>query len=147
MVDNKINELKLKDNVHIILRGPDGIIKHESVHNTITTAGKNGVADQILASPTLPKPGWMAIGTSSPTSTLLGAEIDRNVLISKTRSNNVVTMVGGWIAGDGTGAITEAGIFDVVTANSVNMWVSASFPVINKLAGDSLVINWTLTVN
>src|SRR4051812_36257668 len=70
------------DNVHIVLRGPDGQIKHESVHNTVTTAGKNGAADQILASPTLAKPGWMAIGTGSPAATLLGTEIDRNALTS-----------------------------------------------------------------
>jgi len=147
MVDNKINELKLKDNVYIILRGPDGIIKHKSVHNTVTTAGKNGVADQILASPTLAKPGWMAIGTGSPTSTLLGAEIDRNALTSKTRSGAVVMMVGVWAAGDGTGTITEAGIFDVVTANTVNMWASASFSAINKQIGDTLQIIWTLTLS
>lgn len=138
---------KLKDNVHIVLRGPDGKIKHESTHNTVTTAGKNGVADQILASPTLAKPGWMAIGTGSPAATLLGAEIDRNALTSKLRSGAVVTMVGDWAAGDGTGAITEAGIFDVVTANTVNMWVSASFSVINKGALDTLQITWTLTVS
>ena len=40
---------------------------------------------------------------------------------------------------------TEAGTFDVVTANTVNMWMSASFSVINKLAADSLAITWTLT--
>jgi hypothetical protein len=137
--------LVVKDNVHIVLRGPDGKIKHESTHNAVTTAGKNGAADQILASPTLAKPGWMAIGTGSPAATLLGAEIDRNALTTKTRSGAVVTMVGDWAAGDGTGAITEAGIFDVVTANTVNMWMSASFSVITKGALDTLSITWTLT--
>lgn len=138
--------LEIQDNVHIVLRGPDGKIKHESTHNTVTTAGKQGAADQILASPTLAKPGWMAIGTGSPAATLLGTEIDRNALTSKTRgANAIVTMVGDWAAGDGTGAITEAGIFDVVTANTVNMWTSASFSVINKGALDTLSISWTLT--
>jgi len=145
--DGTSEEVTLKDNVHIILRDPDGNIKHESVHNTVTAAGKNGIADQILTTPTLPKPGWMAIGTGSPGATLLGAEIDRNALTSKTRSGAIVTMVGDWAAGDGTGAITEAGIFDVVTANTVNMWVSASFTAINKAAADTLQITWTLTVS
>lgn len=136
----------IKDNVHIVLRNPDGSIKHESTHNTVTTAGKQGVADQILASPTLPKVGWMAIGTGTPGATLLGVELDRNALTSKTRSGAIVTMVGDWAAGDGTGTITEAGIFDVVTANTVNMWASASFGAITKAAGDTLQITWTLTV-
>lgn len=135
----------VKDNVKIVLRGPDGKVKHSSVHNTVTTAGRQGAADQILAAPTLSKPTHMAIGTGSPAATLLGAEIDRNALTSKLRSGAVVTMVADWAAGDGTGAITEAGVFDIVTANTVNMWMSASFAVVNKLAGDTLQITWTLT--
>ena len=116
------------------------------VHNTVTTAGKNGVADQILAAPSLVKMGWMAIGTGSPAATLLGAEVARVAFTSKTRSGAIVTVVGDYAAGTGTGAITEAGTFDVVTANTVNMWMSASFAVINKGALDTLSITWTLTV-
>lgn len=124
----------------------DGQLKEvRESYNTVTTAGKNGAADQILASPSLSKPTHMAIGTGSPAATLLGSELDRNALDSKTRSGAVVTMVCTWAAGDGTGAITEAGVFDIVTANTVNMWLSNSFSVINKAAADSLVITWTLT--
>jgi len=135
----------LRDNVVIVLRGPDGKIKEVRTANTVTTARKNGSADQLLAAPSIAKPGWMAIGTGTPSATLLGAEIDRNALTSKTRATNVVTMVGDWAAGDGTGALTEAGIFNIVTANTVDMYVSASFAVVNKLAADTLSITWTLT--
>lgn len=141
-----VDDLELVDNVHIVLRGPDGEVKEErSLHNTVTTAGKAGAADQVLAAPSLVKMGWMAIGTGSPAATLLGTEIARVAFTTKTRSTNVVTVVGDFPAGTGTGAITEAGTFDVVTANTVNMWMSASFTVINKLAADSLSISWTLT--
>lgn len=136
----------LIQNVTIVLYGPDGVEKdRREIHNAVTTAGKNGAADQILAAPTLAKPGWMAIGTGSPAATLLGTEIDRNALTSKLRAGAVVTMVGDWAAGDGTGALTEAGVFDIVTANTVNMWMSVSFAVVNKLAADTLSISWTLT--
>lgn len=138
------DEQMIIDNVEITLRGPDGKIKQqEKLHNTVTTAGKNGAADQLLASPSLTKPTHMAVGTGTPSGTALGTELDRNALTSKTRSGAVVTMVGDWAAGDGTGAITEAGIFDA--SSSGNMWVSASFSVINKAAGDTLSITWTLT--
>ncbi len=138
--------LELIENVHIVLFGPAGNIKDERfIHNTVTTAGKAGAADQLLASPTLVKPGWMATGTGTPAATLLGTELSRVAFTSKTRATNVVTMVGDWAAGTGTGAITEAGVFDVVTANTVNMWMSQSFAVINKLAADTLSISWTLT--
>lgn len=134
-------------NMHLVLKDKDGNVKDERyVHNTVTTAGKNAIADQILAAPTLVKMGWMAVGTGTPAATLLGTEIARVAFTSKLRSGAVVTVVGDYPAGTGTGAITEAGTFDVVTANTVNMWMSASFAVINKLAADTLSISWTLTV-
>jgi hypothetical protein len=135
-------------NMHIELIDKNGRIKEiREVHNTVTTAGKNGIMDQILASPTLPKAGWMELGTGTGGTTLLNAYIagSRVALTSKTRNTNVITMVGNWAAGTGTGAITEAGVFDVVTANTVNMWCYATFAVINKTASDSLQITWTIT--
>jgi len=140
-------ELRVDVNMHLVLKDEHGNIKDERfVHNTITTAGKAGIADQIIASPSLAKMGWMAIGTGTPAATLLGTEVARVAFTSKTRSGAVVTVVGDYAAGTGTGAITEAGTFDVVTANTVNMWMSASFSVINKGALDTLSISWTLTI-
>lgn len=115
------------------------------VYNTVTTAGKNGIADQILASPTLGKPTHMAVGTGTGGTTSLTTELDRNAFTSKTRSGAVVTMVGDWAAGDGTGALTEAGVFDA--ASTGNMWLYTSFSVINKGAADALTITWTLTIS
>lgn len=129
-----------------VLRDEFGMIKQvRNVYNTVTTAGKNGIADQVLASPSLGKPTYMAIGTGTPSGTALGTELDRNALTSKSRSNAVVTMVGDWAAGDGTGAITEAGTFDA--SSSGNMWMSTTFSVINKAAADTLQITWTLTIS
>jgi hypothetical protein len=132
-------------NMELVLKDENGIVKDTRyIHNTVTTAGKNAVADQILAAPSLNKMTHMAIGTGTPSGTALGSELDRNAFTSKTRSNAIVTVVGDWAAGDGTGAITEAGTFDAGAAG--NMWMSASFSVINKGAGDTLQITWTLTV-
>lgn len=132
------------EHLHLALVGPDGQVKEtRDVFNTVTTAGKNAVMDQLLASPTLGKPTHMAIGTGTPGGTALGAEADRNALTSKNRSGAVITMVGDWAAGDGTGAITEAGVFDASSAG--NMHLSASFSVINKAAGDTLQLTWTWT--
>lgn len=140
----RLNDSSIRYTATAVLRDANGKIKTiEHYHNTVTTAGKNGAADQVLASPSLNKPTHMGIGTGTPSGTALGTELDRNALTSKTRSNAVVTMVGDWAAGDGTGAITEAGVFDA--ASTGNMWLSASFSTINKAAGDSLQITWTLT--
>lgn len=130
--------------MELVVRDKDGNIKQlRHVYNTVTTAGKAGAADQILASPSLNKPTHMGIGTGTPSGTALGTELDRNALTSKLRSGAVVTMIGDWAAGDGTGALTEAGVFDA--ASTGNMWMSTTFSVVNKAAGDTLQITWTLT--
>jgi hypothetical protein len=137
--------LRPKGWVLIRLIGPDGKVKQTEFSNTVTTAGKNGIADQILASPSLGKPTHMAVGTGTPSGTALGSESDRNALTSKTRSNAVITMVGDWAAGDATAALTEAGVFDA--SSNGNMWLSTTFSVINKGANDTLSITWTLTIS
>jgi hypothetical protein len=131
--------------VQAVLRGPDGEVKlRRRWYNTVTTAGKNALADQLLASPTLGKPTHMATGTGTGGTTALNTELDRNALTSKTRSTNVVTMVGDWAAGDGTGTITEAGVFDASSAG--NMHLYSSFTGIPKGAGDALTLTWTWTM-
>lgn len=131
---------------HAVLLDADGAVKDErELWNTVTTSGKNGIADRILDTPTLAVPTHMAVGTGAPAANALGTQLDRNALTSKTRSANVVTFVGDWAAGDATGALTEAGVFDAASAG--NMWLSVSFAVINKGASDTLKITWTLTIN
>ncbi len=137
-----------EQNVMVVLFGPDGKIKDvRKVHNTVTTAGKYGAADQLASTPTLPVAHWMELGTGTGGTTLLNAFIagSRNACTTYTRTLAVVTYVGDWAAGDGTGAITEAGLFDVVTENTVNMWLYTSFAVINKGASDTLQVSWALT--
>lgn len=128
----------------LVLKDKNGVVKETRTANTVTTAGKNMIADRVLASPTLGVPTHMAVGTGTPSATALGTETDRNALTSKTRSSAVVTMVGDWAAGDATAALTEAGVFDA--SSTGNMHCSASFAVINKGASDTLQISWTLTV-
>ncbi len=134
----------VEDNVLIELHSEDGALKESyRLSNTVTTAGKNGAADQILAGPTLNKPAYMAVGTGTPSGTALGSELDRNVFTSKTRSGAVVTMVATWSTGEAVGALVEAGLFDAGSGG--NMWCSATFPVVNKGTNDTITLTWTLT--
>jgi hypothetical protein len=148
----KIEEgLSLKANVHLKLFDENGKLKDtREVHNLVTTLGKYMAAAQILATPGIVTPGWMEVGTGSggaagdsTLKTYIAAS--RTALDSKTRNNAVVTMVCTMGAGVGTGAITEAGVFNVVTQNTTDLLLYADFSVINKAAGDSLVITWTIT--
>lgn len=121
------------------------------VYNTVTTLGHIMAADQILAAPAVATPGWMEVGTGTGQGSgdsILDAYISgsRTALDTKTRgANAIITMVCTMGAGVGTGAITEAGIFNVVTQNTTDLICYDDFSVINKAAGDSLVITWTLT--
>jgi hypothetical protein len=138
------------DNVRIVLRGPDGQIKQErQLHNLIVTTGRDAIVEQLVGSPAIDTPSHMAVGTSGTApaagNTALGGELDRQALTSKTRSGNVLTMVGDFGAGDGTGAIQEAGIFNA--ASSGTLYARAVFSTINKGADDSLEITWDLTLS
>lgn len=142
-------KLGIGANVFMELRDANGNLKDtREIHNTVTTGGKNGIADQILASPSLTKVGWMEVGTGSGGTTALNAAIaaSRTAMASpKTRSGAEVTMVTTFGAGVGTGNITEAGTFDANSAG--NMWMYATFATITKAAGDTLTITWKLTVS
>ena len=145
-----IDVLALKGRMTAVLRDPDGHVKdRREVENLIVTAGRDAIVAQLLATPGVAAPGWMAIGTGATAAaagdTALQTELDRNALTSKTRSTNVLTMVGDWAAGDGTGAITEAGVFSASSAGT--LYSRAVFSVINKAAGDTLQITWTWTLS
>ena len=129
-----------------------GVLKaRRRVKNTVTVLGHQMAADQLLAAPAVATPGWMEVGTGTgqdANDSILATYIagSRTVLDSKTRgANAIITMVCTMGAGVGTGAITEAGVFNVVTQNTTDLILVSSFAAVNKAAGDSLVITWTLT--
>ena len=137
-------------NVKVELFNSEGELKDvREIHNTVTTAGKNGLIDQAVASPSLGKPTHMELGTGTGGTTKLATYISgsRVAFTSKTRANNVLTIVANFGAGVGTGAVTEAGTFDSVTQDAGNMWMYSSFTAINKGSNDTLQITWTLTAN
>lgn len=137
--------------VHIALRGPDGRLKAEEVvRNLVVTTGRQHIADQ-MADQGAAAMSHMAIGTGTTAAdasdTALETELDRNALTSKTQGTgsdaHKVTYVGDWAAGDGTGAITEAAIFN--SASAGDMLCRSVFSVKNKGAGDTLTLTWVLT--
>lgn len=142
----------LKGSMVAELFGPDGKLKaRREVHNTVTVLCHQMAADQLLAAPAVVTPGWMELGTGSgqdANDSVLAAYIagSRTALDSKTRgANAIITMVCTFGAGVGTGAVTEAGVFNVVTQNTTDLLLYSSFSAINKAAADSLVVTWTLT--
>lgn len=137
----------------VLRNGMGKIMELRDFDNVFTDAGDAHVADQMSSSPGEAVMSDMAIGTTTTTltagDTKLGGELDRNTLTSYTQGaaadDNKVVYVGDWAAADGTGAITEAGIFNSHTANAGTMLCAQTFSVINKGASDTLQITWTVT--
>jgi len=119
----------------------------QKAENLVVTAGKNWVADRMNNANTVMT--YMALGTGTTAAaagnTTLVTELDRNALTSTTVLNNTIAYAATWAAGDATGAITEAGIFDA--ASGGDMLARTVFSVVNKGSSDSITITWTITIS
>lgn len=142
-------DLKITGQVHLKVIGEDGQVKEERhIKNLVVTAGKTFIASRIAGTASAVM-SHLAIGTGavSPAAgdTTLGTEAGRVALTSTTPSSNTVVFVATVGAGTGTGAITEAGLFNAASLGT--MLCRTTFSVINKGAADSITATWTLTIN
>jgi mannitol-specific phosphotransferase system IIBC component len=143
------SNIKAIGKLNVVLRDSDGAIKEErNINNLVVSTGLNYIASRMKdASDTAM--GYMAVGTGSTAAasgdTALGTEVDRNAFDSITVTNNTISYVASWAAGDGTAALTEAGIFNA--ASSGTMLARVVFATVNKGANDTLTITWTITLS
>jgi hypothetical protein len=139
-----IDDLKLKGRLAIAINGETV----SEVDNIVVTTGKGYVASR-MKDATATAMSHMGIGTGSTAAaagdTALGSQSVRSALTSTTVNTNEVTYVATFSAGSGTGAITEAGIFNA--SSSGTMLCRTVFSVVNKGASDSMTITWTVTVS
>lgn len=142
--------VKAVGELHIVLRDANGKIKTDvTVPNMVVTVGKNLIASRLVGTASAVM-SHMAVGTGAVApvagNTTLGAEIaaSRVALTSGTAVNSDVTYVATFGPTVGTGAITEAGIFNASTAGT--MLCRTTFSVVNKAAEDSLTISWKVSI-
>lgn len=148
------NSLKIKGALKLQLFDAKGHLKDElEKDNLIVTSGFDFIADAIGKSSSRPAVmGWTAVGTSSTApsagQTLLISEIARvAATYAHTPGAATFTFQSTFNAGTGTGALTEAGIFNVVTANTITMLDRVTFSVVNKGASDTLTTTFTFTMS
>jgi hypothetical protein len=128
-----------------------GVLEEErSVSNLVVTTGKNYIAEKMVATTNTPiSMTHMAIGTNTatpePSNSALGAQTGRVSLSGSSVSNNSITYTATFPSGTGTGAITEAGVFNASTAGT--MLCRTTFPVVNKASGDTIAITWVVTIS
>ena len=142
--------LKLSGQVNIVLRDKNGNVKEERTEeNLVVTTGLGYIASRMKdASATAMTHMALGSGTTNAAAgqtdlvTLLGA---REALDSTTVTANAVAYVASFEAGDATGAVTEAGIFNASTSGT--MLCRVKFDVVNKAADDTMTVTWTITVS
>ncbi len=140
------DQITLTGRLKIELNG--GVI-HE-VKNLVVTVGKQWIAQRMQGT-SVTVMTHMAIGTGTAgaviADTALGTEIARNALATSggTVAANKISFATTYAAGTGTGAITEAGIFNANSAGT--MLARTVFAVVNKGASDSMTITWDITVS
>ena len=148
-----IDKVRPTGKVSILLRDKDGNIKDERhIDNLVVDDGLAYIASRMTGTAEAAM-SHMAIGTGTTAAAAADAtletELDRNALtsttiVTTTATNDSVEYVGDWAASDGTGAITEAGIFNA--AASGTLLCRTVFSVINKGASDTLSITWKVVV-
>lgn len=145
---NTQDQIKATGALKIVLRGADGAVKAEQeVKNLVVDTGLAFIASR-MKDATATAMSHMAIGsgTGNPAAgdTALGTELGRVSLTSTTVTANAVAYVATFGAGTGTGAVTEAGIFNA--GSNGTMLCRTKFSVVNKDAGDTMSITWTVTI-
>jgi hypothetical protein len=127
------------------------ITQQFEVPNLVVTAGKIYIAGKMIATtsntPVAMTHMAIGVGTASPVAedTTLGNQTGRVLLSGNLQENNSITYTATFPAGTGTGAITEAGIFNASTAGT--MLCRTVFPVVTKQAGDTIAVTWKVTVS
>ncbi len=145
-------KLKMTGDVSLVLKGPDGQVKDtRDIKNLVVNAGLAYVISRMVGTA---KNVMSHMGLGSGTTAAAAGDIDlqsllgsREALDSSTiggTNNEKVIYVASFEAGDATGAVTEAGIFNA--ASSGDMLCRTVFSVVNKGANDSLTVTWTITL-
>ena len=151
-----LNDLiKVTGNLNIKLIGPDGVVKEDIDHtNLVVSVGKQFIAARMKATGAPAEMSHMELGLGSTAANNADIALDTSFgTVAKvalataggTVSTNTITYSATFPAGTGTGAVTEAGIFNSAVGGT--MLCRTVFPVVNKPALDVLAINWTITVN
>jgi hypothetical protein len=144
----KTDFLTAKGTLGIVLTDENGNLKQElNVTNLVVDTGLDYIASR-MKDATATAMTHMAIGSGTtdpaPADTALQTQLGRVSLTSTTVTGNSVAYIASFAAGTGTGAVTEAGIFNASSGGT--MLCRTEFAVINKAAGDSMTITWTVTV-
>ena len=145
MLDN----LKVKGVAQLSLLDSDGNEKRTvTTSNLVVDTGLNFIVDRMKDDETVMTHMGVGTGTTAPTAsdTTLETQLgNRELIETSTVTNNSILYRSVFEAGDSTGQLTEAAIFNASTGGT--MLCRVSFDAIDKQANDSLAIKWTISLS
>ena len=149
-----LNEnLKIDGQLNVVLKDKTGNVKDERViKNLVVNAGLAFIISR-MKDTTKGVMTHMAVGSGTTAAAATQTDLvsilgSREALDSTTitgTNNEKVQYVSSFEAGDGTGAVTEAGIFNASSGG--DMLCRTVFSVVNKAADDTMSITWTITLS
>lgn len=149
-----INEnLKLKGDVSLVVTDAAGNVKDSrEIRNLVVDAGLAYIISRMVGAS---KSVMSHMGLGSSTTAAAAGQTDLGSLLGAREAIDTTTITGSvsekveyvctFEAGDATGAVTEAGIFNAATAG--DMLCRTTFPVVNKAADDIMTVTWTITLS
>lgn len=143
------SNIKATGRLNVVLKDESGAVKDSrEINNLVVNTGLGYIASR-MKDVTEDAMSHMAIGSGTSAAaagdTTLGTQLAREALSSTNVAGGVVTYASSYASGTGTGAVTEAGIFNDSTAGT--MLCRTVFDVVNKGANDTLAITWTITLS
>jgi len=149
-----INEnLKLSGQLDIVLKDKNGNIKEERTEkNLVVQKGlefiinrMTGTSKAVMSHMALGSSTTAAVAGQTDLVTILGAREALDSTTIPTATKHKVVYVSSFEAGDATGAVTEAGIFNALTTG--DMLSRVVFAVVNKASDDTMTVTWTITLS
>ena len=144
------DKLKLRGDVALVLKDKDGNIKDSrEIHNLVVSTGVTLICSR-MAGASAGVMSHMALGSGTTAASAGQTDLvsilgSREALDSTSASSNTITYVSSFEAGEGTGAVTEAGVFNA--SSSGTMLCRTVFPAVNKQADDTMSVTWTITLS
>lgn len=147
------SKLSISGRLTIVLYGPDGVVKDQrKINNLVVGTGLGHIVSRMTGTSSNVM-SHLQLGTGSTAATAANTALEaaispRNALVSTTAGGTYseqLTYVASFIAGEATGSLREAAIFNA--SSSGTMLCRTVFPVINKGAGDTLQITWTISLS
>lgn len=147
------DSLKANGTLQLVLTDAQGNVKQQDEHNLVVDVGLAYIAKR-MKDATVDVMSHMAVGSGNTAAAeedaALGSQLssrvalDSTTVVTTSSTDDSVQYVATFGAGQSTGAVTEAGIFNASTSGV--LLCRTVFPVINKGELDTLVITWKVTV-